>query len=259
MSGDQQPPGQTLTTSLLPPAPRDPRGPGHQLDEPHAELRAQLDEALEQIAHLDPQDPRRAELRDQVVQAYLPLVRSLASRYRHREEPLDDLVQVGTIGLIHAVDRYDPGRGTALASYATVTIVGEIRRHLRDLAGTVRVPRRLQERRHLLALVGADLTQRLQRSPTLREIAAESGMDVELILETWEAQRARTTVHLDTTAPDDTGLTHHGEAWTRDDDALEHVLTRESLRPLLRNLGEREKRIIVLHFFRGLSQRQIAA
>ena len=208
-------------------------------------------DALEQLHRLPADDLRRAALRDAIVEAHLPLVHYLAGRYRHLGEPLDDVVQVGTIGLINAVDRFDPDRGTTLATYATPTIVGEIKRYFRDRVWSVRVPRRLQELHAKLGAARAELAQELGRQPTVREIADRLGVDVEDALEALEALHTSSTVPL----TDEPG----GQAPLAElDQALEDVVERESLRPLLHRLPEREKRILALRFFRGLSQREIA-
>jgi RNA polymerase sigma-B factor len=210
------------------------------------------DAELRELAALPASDPRRAALRDRVVELHLPLVRYLALRYRDLGEPLEDLVQVGTIGLINAVDRFDPSRGTELASYATPTILGEIKRHFRDRAWAVRVPRRLQELQNRLAESRRQLTQQLGRSPTVHELAAQLCIADELALDALEAQQAYSLVSLETP--------EHGLAGRLAlvDPALEDVVDRESLRPLLHRLPEREKRILVLRFFRGLTQSEIA-
>ena len=202
-------------------------------------------------------DPRRGALRSQVVEAHLPLVRHLAGRYRHLGEPVEDLVQIGTIGLIHAVDRFDPERGVELASYATPVILGEIRRHFRDRSGAVRVPRRLAELGVSMGAARADLSQRLGRSPTVAELAAHLGEDEETILDALEAGRARTAWPLPA-ADDGTaggGLADH---LASEDEALAGVDERETLRPLLSRLPTREKQILALRFLRGLSQSEIA-
>ncbi|MGN6300879.1 MAG: SigB/SigF/SigG family RNA polymerase sigma factor [Angustibacter sp.] len=208
-------------------------------------------DALEQLHRLPADHPRRAALRDAVVEAHLPLVHYLAGRYRHLGEPLDDLVQVGTIGLINAVDRFDPERGTTLATYATPTIVGEIKRYFRDRVWAVRVPRRLQELHATLGEARATLAQELGRQPTVREIAERLGVDEEDALEAFEALHTSSTVPLIDESGDQTPVAEL-------DLALEDVVERESLRPLLHRLPEREKRILALRFFRGLSQREIA-
>src|SRR4051794_9145364 len=215
---------------------------------------APVREALERLQRLAPDDPERLRLREQVVESHLPLVRVLAQRYRDLGEPLDDLVQVGTIGLIHAVDRFDPDRGTGLASYATPNILGEIRRHFRDRAWAVRVPRRLQELQARTSVARENLAQSLGRSPTVRELAQAMGLEEEAVLEGLEAQRAYAAVPLE--RPE--GQVTVDGALVIVDSGLEDVVDRESLRPVLRNLPSREKRILALRYFRGLSQAQIA-
>jgi RNA polymerase sigma-B factor len=130
-----------------------------------------------------PNRPLSAEERERMVMEHLPLVRGLARRYADRGEPLDDLVQVGTIGLIKAVDRFDPSRGNKLASFATPTILGEIRRHFRDRSWTVRVPRGIQEARAEIAKAVDDLSARLGRSPSVREIAEAADLSVDEVLD----------------------------------------------------------------------------
>ena len=191
--------------------------------------------------------------RTRMVEAHLGLVHHLAARYRDRGEPYDDLVQVGTIGLIKAVDRFEPDRGVAFASYATPTILGEIKRHFRDRAWAVRVPRRLQELQRTLVDARATLTQELGRAPTVRELSEAIGADEEEVLEALDASRAYATVPLDHPV---TGQPAHDVG--EQDEALLGVEARESLRPLLRALPPREKQILLLRFFRGLSQAQIA-
>ena len=210
--------------------------------------------ALERLHGLPADDPDRRRLRQHVVESHLPLVRALANRYRDLGEPLDDLVQVGTIGLIHAVDRFDPGRGTGLASYATPNILGEIRRHFRDRAWAVRVPRRLQELQARTSAAREQLVQRLGRSPTVSELARELGLEEEAVLEGLDAQRAYAAVPLE--RPE--GHVEVDGALVTVDSGLDEVVDRESLRPVLRGLPAREKRILALRYFRGLSQSQIA-
>ena len=210
--------------------------------------------ALERLQQLDPDDPERLRLRDHVVESHLPLVRALAQRYRDLGEPLDDLVQVGTIGLIHAVDRFDAARGTGLASYATPNILGEIRRHFRDRAWAVRVPRRLQELQARTSAARAELAQRLGRSPTVAELAQALNLEEEAVLEALDAQRAYAAVPLE--RPE--GQAEVDNALVTVDSGLDEVVDRESLRPVLRGLPARDKRILALRYFRGLSQAQIA-
>jgi len=209
---------------------------------------------LAELAAMAPDDPGRAALRGQVVESHLPLVRHLARRYADRGEPLDDLVQVGTIGLLKAVDRYDPDRGTPFGAFAVPTVLGEIRRHFRDRGWAVRVPRRLQELSRVLADSRAELTQELGRAPTVAELAERAGVDEDAVLEGMESAGAYTTVPLEPTEAD----AGAGPWLATDDDGLRGVEDREALRPLLARLPARERRIIALRFVRGMSQSQIA-
>jgi RNA polymerase sigma-B factor len=187
-----------------------------------------------------------------VVEAELPLVRHLARRFRDRGEPLDDLIQVGAIGLLHAIDRFDPDRGH-FAAFAVPTIVGEIRRHFRDRGWALRVPRRLQDLGRHVAQSREELTQQLGRSPTAREVADRLGTEPELVLEAMETSGAQVTVPLPSTSHEN-GFDILGVA----DDALGLVEDRVTLRPLLARLPARERTILALRFVQGLSQSQIA-
>jgi RNA polymerase sigma-B factor len=219
-------------------------------DDPRA---AEVNEFSE-LAGLSEADPRRAQVRARIVEAHLPLVRHLARRYADRGEPLDDLVQVGTIGLLKAVDRYDPERGAAFASFAVPTVLGEIRRHFRDRGWAIRVPRRLQELSRTLNEARAVLTQELGRAPTVDELAARTGVDPESVLEALDSAGAYATVPLETDEDEGPG------GWLAEEDAgLDAVENREALRPLLERLPVRERRILAMRFVRGMSQSQIAA
>lgn len=211
------------------------------------------EDLLARLAAMAPNDPARLPLRQAIVEAELPLVHHLAQRFRGRGEPYDDLVQVGTIGLLHAVDRFDPERG-AFTSFAVPTILGEIRRHFRDRGWALRVPRRLQDLGRQVSDAREALTHRLGRSPTVEEIAKHLDSDTDLVLEALETAGAYATVPLPTT-PEEADQIHLGSL----DEGLEHVEQRETLRPLLARLPVRERRILALRFVRGMSQSQIAA
>jgi RNA polymerase sigma-B factor len=199
------------------------------------------------------------EARERLIEQYLPLVRSLARRYANRGEQLEDLVQVGCIGLIKAIDRFDVDRGVELTTYATPNIIGEIKRHFRDKGWSVRVPRGLQELNVRLSQLLEQLTIQLERSPTIAELAKAAGVDEEEVLEALESGQAYTTVSL--SAP-----SGYGE--DADLDPLESLGTLEHeyevsedravLAPGLKALDERERRIIHLRFWEGLTQSQIA-
>lgn len=211
-----------------------------------------------QLATTEADSPERARIRDELVEMHLPLVEHLARRFRNRGEPLDDLVQVGTIGLIKSVDRFDTGRGVEFSTYATPTIVGELKRHFRDKGWAVRVPRRLQELRLSLASATAELTQQLGRSPTVAELATKLGLSQEQVLEGLESSNAYSTLSLDAPDQGQDDAPAVMESLGDEDEALEGVEYREALRPLLSKLPEREKRILLLRFFSGMTQSQIA-
>ncbi|MEV5429918.1 RNA polymerase sigma factor SigF [Streptomyces sp. NPDC052701] len=201
--------------------------------------------------------PEYAELRNQLVRMHLPLVEHLARRFRNRGEPLDDLTQVATIGLIKSVDRFDPDRGVEFSTYATPTVVGEIKRHFRDKGWAVRVPRRLQELRLSLTTATAELSQLHGRSPTVHELAEKLAISEEEVLEGLESANAYSTLSLDVPDTDDESPAV-ADTLGAEDEALEGVEYRESLKPLLEDLPPREKRILLLRFFGNMTQSQIA-
>jgi len=211
-----------------------------------------------ELVELAPDDPRRARLRDELVEQHLPLVEYLARRFRNRGEPLDDLVQVATIGLIKSVDRFDLERGVEFSTYATPTIVGEIKRHFRDKGWAIRVPRRLQELKLSLTKATSELSQKNGRSPTVAELAAHLGLSEEEILEGLESANAYSAVSLDAPDGGDDDSPSVSDSLGITDDALEGVEYRESLKPLLEKLPPREKKILLLRFFGGMTQSQIA-
>jgi RNA polymerase sigma-B factor len=189
----------------------------------------------------------------------MSLVRSLARRYSYRGEPLEDLVQIGAIGLIKAIDRFDLERGVELTTYATPNIIGEIKRHFRDKGWSVRVPRGLQELNVQLSKLVEQLTVQLGRSPTIPELAKGAGVEEELVLEALESGRAYTSL----------SLSVGGGGGDEDDlDPLESLGTEEHqyevsedravLAPGFKVLDERERKILQLRFFEGLTQSQIA-
>jgi len=201
----------------------------------------------------------RSGARDALVRLHLPLVEHCARRFRNRGEPLEDLVQVGTIGLIKSIDRFDSDRGVEFSTYATPTIIGEIKRYFRDKGWAIRVPRRLQELRMQIGSATAELTQSLGRSPTPRELAEAIGCTVEEIVEGIESSNAYSTLSLDASDDgDDGGAATMLDAIGIDDEGLEHVEIRESIKPLLDRLEPREKKILLLRFFKNMTQSQIA-
>lgn len=205
-------------------------------------------------------------VRDELVAAHLGLAEYLARRFINRGEPLDDLVQVASLGLIKAVDRFDPSRGLEFSTYATPTIVGELKRHFRDKGWAVRVPRRIQELHLQLAPAVGALTQELGRSPTIAEIAQVTSASEEEVLEAIEAGYAYRATSLDAPArpsgsggPDsaDAGPTLSAQLG-EDDPAMAGSEHRMALSPLLSQVPERERMILHLRFFEGLTQTEIA-
>jgi RNA polymerase sigma-B factor len=199
------------------------------------------------------------EARQQLIEQYLPLVRSLARRYANRGEQLEDLVQVGSIGLIKAIDRFDVERGVELTTYATPNIIGEIKRHFRDKGWSIRVPRGLQELNVRLSQLLERLTVELERSPTIPELAEAAGVTEEEVLEALESGQAYTTVSLSAPGSGEEGELDPLEALGELEPEYEISESRAVLAPGLDVLDERERRIIHLRFWEGLTQSQIAA
>ena len=200
---------------------------------------------------------QRAQTRDELVRLHLPLAEHCARRFLNRGEPFEDLAQVATIGLIKSVDRFETDRGVEFSTYATPTIIGELKRHFRDKGWAIRVPRRLQELRLAISGVTGELTHELGRSPTPREIAGKLGIGMEEVLEGIESANAYSTLSLDS-ADTDEGTAGLLETLGVDDLALEQIEIRESVKPLLASLAPREKQILTLRFFAGMTQTQIA-
>jgi RNA polymerase sigma-B factor len=211
---------------------------------------------FEQLAALEAGTSEHEKIRAALIERHLPLVTFMARKFADRGEPLDDLIQVGTIGLIKAIDRFEISKGFEFSTFATPTIVGEIKRHFRDKTWAVRVPRRLQELGAAVTKATIELTQKLDRSPTPKEIAKHLGITVDEVAEALESNAAYSTVSLDVTSDTSTSI---GDSFGSLDDALEGVEYRESLKPLLAQLDDREKRILQMRFFDNLSQSQIAS
>lgn len=209
--------------------------------------------AFRRLRALDPADPGRAELREKLVHRHLDLVRNLARRFRYQSESMDDLVQIGTVGLINAVDRFDPEHGAEFIGFAVPTITGELRRHYRDTGWSVRVPRRLKELHAQLGAAREELTGTLQRAPRPSELADHLGVTKEQVYECLIAGRGQHGTSLDAMVAE-AGHTSFGTA----DDNLELAELRAVLVPVVRDLPERDRRIILLRFGHGMSQSDIA-
>jgi RNA polymerase sigma-B factor len=199
-------------------------------------------------------------IREELILSYSSLAAYLARKFANRGEPIEDLTQVAHIGLLKAVDRFDPTRGIEFTTYATVTIVGEVKRHFRDKFWTVRVPRRLRELNNSLMKSVESLSQRLGRSPTIPEIAEETGVPFEEVVEAFELGRAYNPASLDAELAE--GDEDHGTSLMdylgEDDQELIRLEDRHTLEDALRSLPERQHEILRLRYYEGMSQADIA-
>ncbi|PSO49281.1 MAG: B/F/G family RNA polymerase sigma-70 factor [Actinobacteria bacterium QS_5_72_10] len=198
------------------------------------------------------------EVRETLARLHLPLVEYLARRFKDRGEPIEDLVQVGSVGLLKAIDRFDVDRGVEFSTYATPTIVGELKRYFRDKGWAVRVPRRLQELSLRLNKIVAQLTQELGRSPTVSELAQAAEVGEEEVLEALESGQAYSTASLDAPSGEEDDAPGRVERMGDEDVQLENLEYFASLAPLIQQLPERERTILYLRFFQGLTQSGIA-
>jgi RNA polymerase sigma-B factor len=225
----------------------------------HRQWPAGVTERLLRIASLDPADPVRARARDQIIEQCLPAAHRLARRYARAGETAADLAQVAALGLVKAVDGFDPRHGTEFGTYANPTITGELKRHFRDRAAGVRLPRRLQELRMQVNQARDELTQQLGRFPTTADIALGTGLPEAHVVEAAKAAQAYRPLSLDCPAA---GLDEDGSLLdTLGGEAPEFGLVdlHESLRRLIPRLPEREQRILSMRFYGNLSQLEIAS
>jgi RNA polymerase sigma-B factor len=214
-------------------------------------------ELIDALAALPAEHPDRPAARERTIEAWLPLARHLAQRYAGRGEQLDDLFQTATVGLLKAIDRFDPAFGVDFAGFAIPTIVGEIKRHFRDRTWSIRVPRRLQEMRLAITAASNSLTHSLGRSPTVADIAAHLQVTEEEVLEGLEGGRAYRAASLSApvSAGDDTTLADTLGDFDREYELAE---ARIALGPAITCLDEREQKIVMLRFYGNLTQTQIA-
>ena len=213
---------------------------------------------LHALATLPAEHPDRPAWRERTIEAWLPLAHHLAHRYSGRGEPTDDLLQTAAVGLIKAVDKFDPDRGVDFAGYAIPTIIGELKRHFRDRTWDIRVPRRLQELRLAISEANSSLLQTLGRSPTVADIAAHLKLSEEDVLEGLEGARAYNAVSLSTPTGDGDRATELGDLLGADDTEYELAELRVALGPALATLDDREQKILTLRFYGNLTQSQIA-
>jgi RNA polymerase sigma-B factor len=215
------------------------------------------DELINAMAALPVDDPRRPTLRGRAIEAWLPLAKHLAQRYHGRGEPTDDLVQTATVGLIKAVDRFDPERGFEFAAFAIPTVLGEIKRHFRDRTWSVRVPRRTQEMRMSITEANNVLLSTLGRSPTVADIAVHLGRTEEEVLEGLEGSRAYSATSLSTPVAGDSE-TSLGDTLGGEDHEFAMTDLRMTLGVALAKLNDREQRILSLRFYGNMTQSDIA-
>ena len=209
-----------------------------------------------ELVALSDDDPERARLRDDLVTGHLPVVQHIARRFSGRGEPVDDLEQAGTVGLINAVDRFDPDRGVDFLSYAVPTITGEVRRHFRDRTWSMRVPRRLKELQTAINSAVATLAQELGRAPRPSEIAERLGMHTDEVIEGLDARQVYRSASLDELVAGSDATVSEAVGFA--DAELEKVDFRQTLAPVLDELPQRERTIVVLRFFANMTQTQIA-
>ncbi|MEU9760040.1 RNA polymerase sigma factor SigF [Streptomyces sp. NPDC047987] len=223
-----------------------------------ADTRALTQVLFGQLTALEPGTPEHSRVRAALIEANLPLVRYAAARFRSRNEPMEDVVQVGTIGLINAIDRFDPGRGVQFPTFAMPTVVGEIKRYFRDNVRTVHVPRRLHELWVQVTGATEDLTTAHGRSPTTAEIAERLRISEDEVLACIEAGRSYHATSLEAAQEGD-GLPGLLDRLGYEDPALAGVEHRDLVRHLLVQLPEREQRILLLRYYNNLTQSQISA
>jgi RNA polymerase sigma-B factor len=196
--------------------------------------------------------------REELVERFLPLARDLALRYTYTDEPYDDLLQVASLGLIKAIDRFEPGRGTKFTSYAAPTILGELKRHFRDKGWSLHVPRDLQERTLAVSRATEILSKELGRSPKVREVAGHLGCSVEKVLEAQEAAASYEAASLDAPAARDDGESASlVEMLGGEDSAYELVEDRDAIASTWHALPEVERKVVELRFMHDLTQRAI--
>ncbi|GHD34066.1 RNA polymerase sigma factor [Streptomyces galbus] len=246
------------------PTPADEADPLDELPEipPYDEVGAVDARALsrtlfERLEALEEGTPEYSYVRNTLVELNLALVKFAASRFRSRSEPMEDIIQVGTIGLIKAIDRFELSRGVEFPTFAMPTIIGEIKRFFRDTSWSVRVPRRLQELRLDLARAGDELAQALDRAPTVAELAERLGLSHDEVVEGMSASNAYTAASLDAQAEENDTEGTLADRIGYEDHGLEGIEYVESLKPLIAELTPRDRTILSLRFVANMTQSEI--
>jgi RNA polymerase sigma-B factor len=219
---------------------------------------AHVEELLKELAATPEQDPRWEQIRSELVRIHIPLGRHVARRYTGHSEPREDIEQAAMLGLVKAINRYDPAHGARFIAFAMPTMVGEVKRHFRDHTWTMRMPRRLQELRLALRSARQDFIHENGRPPTIPEICVLLGITEEEVIETLGANDAYQTISLDVPVSEGDDSASLGELIGNDDPQLETVLDRNALRPMLEDLPERERTILLYRFYGNKTQSEIA-
>ncbi|MEV6318604.1 SigB/SigF/SigG family RNA polymerase sigma factor [Streptomyces sp. NPDC051776] len=213
---------------------------------------------FEEIARL-PDGPEKEGLRQQVVEAWIPMADRLARQFRHRGEALEDLEQVAALGLVKAVNRYDPDRGVAFESFAVPTVVGEVKRHFRDYTWGMHVPRRVQELRNRVRAAHRELSHSVDdRSPVVEEVAEHTGLSEDEVRAGLEAINSYSPLSLDAEAPGSDDGFSLTDTLGAQETGYDRIVDREAVKPKLALLPERERDILYMRFFQDMTQRSIA-
>jgi len=223
-----------------------------------ARERTEARAALFHLRKLPPDAPEYDALREHVISEYMSYARYVAHRFRQRGEPMQDLEQVAYLGLVKAVDNFDPDYGTTFLTYATPIIAGEIKRHFRDTTWDLHVPRRMQELSAVVRAAQQELTQKLGTAPSADDVARHLDLPLEEVIDAYEAVAAYHTASLDMPViPTEGDGTTLGDLLGDEDPQIDLVIDREALKPLLEELTGREKRILLMRYFRNMSQAEI--
>ncbi|GAA2133800.1 RNA polymerase sigma factor SigF [Streptomyces synnematoformans] len=222
-----------------------------------ADARAMSKTLFDRLGTLEEGTHEYSYVRNTLIELNLALVKFAASRFRSRSEPMEDIIQVGTIGLIKAIDRFEPARGVEFPTFAMPTIIGEIKRFFRDTSWSVRVPRRLQELRLDLAKAGDELSQLLDRAPTVDELAERLDIDRDEVVEGMAASNAYTASSLDAQPEEDDSESALTDRIGYEDHGLEGIEYVESLKPLIAELAPRDRKILSLRFVANMTQSEI--
>lgn len=228
------------------------------MSEPTSEY-SELSEMFRHLKTLEKGTLAYRRQREQIIERSLPIADHIARRYSGRGEPFDDLVQAARSGLVNAVNRFDVDKGADFVAFAVPTMMGEVRRHFRDYAWAVKVPRRIKDIQPQLVSARAELSQRLGRAPKISEVASHLGIDRDLVVEATVGGAHYSAMSIDMPAAPGDDYRQFGDALGDIDRNLEKVLDVETVRPLIAALPERQRTVLTLRFFENLTQAQIGA